>query len=247
MDTAGARPFARATHPFTQPCGYLWRTGTLPLARRSAEPAGSALLVALHGMGMTADKFARVLRHLPPLQGGLLIPDGPYPYEMRSPGEIQIGRAWYVYRGDQEEFREHLLRSEAYLLDLLDAVAGRHPIDPKRTVLLGFSQGGYLAGFVACRHPERFAGLVIASARLKHEFLTLTSPGAKLPQTLFLHSESDDHVSAAHPRDGLSRLRGAGGDAEFFLHSGGHRLPAEALGALHQWLTRKGLDAPADQ
>lgn len=232
----------RGEHPFTQPCGYLWRSG-------GPTPSGAALLVALHGMGMTAEKFARVLRHLPPTDRGLLIPDGPYPYEMRSADGIQVGRAWYIYRGDQDEFREHLLRSEAYLLALLDTLALREPIAARRTVLVGFSQGGYLAGFVACRHPERFAGLVIASARLKHEFLRpeLETPGRRLPRALFLHSASDAQIDARHAHDGVERLRAAGGDAELFLHGGGHRLPTEALNELHHWLERKGLDAPTDQ
>ena len=164
------------SHPFQLSTRYL--VGELP------EPGPAPLLVALHGQGMSADRFLRILLPLDKGPLRLVIPEGMYPYEIRREDRIVIGYSWYLYRGDQAEFRAHLARSEEHLRSLLDEIEARHPVDRKRSVLLGFSQGGYLAGFVGLRHRDRFGGLVIASARLKHEFLEKELQAGDLPRTL---------------------------------------------------------------
>ena len=191
------------------------------------------------------EKFERVLRHLEIPRMVLVVPEGVYPFEIRRE-TIEIGYAWYLYRGDQAEFREHLLRSESYLLRLLDQVAEDHPIDPRRSVLLGFSQGGYLAGFMALRHPERFGGLVLASSRLKHEFLEKELQSGDLPHTLFLHSEEDPALPWPRVKEGAALLENAGGDVETYLHNQGHRLPPDALEFMTGWLRRKGFHDPKE-
>lgn len=230
------RQYAEREIPFTRSCRYLVEQPDTE-AKSGAPGPLSAQLLCLHGMGMTASGFARVLRHLPNGPRRLVVPEGPYPFEQRAAGGIKVGHAWYIYRGDQDEFREHLLRSEAHLLALLDEA---DPTSEPRlpTVALGFSQGGYLAGFLALRHPDRFSGLVISSARLKHEFLESELDAGKLPHTVFLHSKSDRAIDWRMAEDGVNRLRAAGGEADLILHDGGHRLPASALVELDAWLRR---------
>lgn len=221
--------------PFTAPVRYhVQETSTSP------TNGERSLIVALHGMGMSGGSFLRVLRHLP-TTGVVVAPDGPYPFEKRTTQEITIGYGWYIYRGDQDEFREHLERSEAFLLDLVDRVADKYNVDRGRTTLIGFSQGGYLAGFAALRHPERFPGLVIASSRLKHEFLTEGLRSRQLPKTLFLHSAGDHALPIARAQESMKWLRDHGGDVELHEHDAGHRLPPEALRHMADWLTRQGL------
>ena len=201
------------------------------------------LLVALHGKGMSAEQFLRLLRHLPERPRILLVPEGPYPFEKRHEQGIDIGYGWYIYRGDQDEFRDHLLRSEQHLLAVLDEVTERFPIDTGRVTLLGYSQGGYLGGFVALRHKQRFAGLVLASTRLKHEFLGEEIATGQLPATLFVHSANDPSVDWTRASHGRDLMKTAGANTEVYLHDSGHRLPAEAVEMIGDWLGRKGLDA----
>lgn len=229
-------PWERASGevPFSHPCRY-------DFAHRGQRPAeGWPLVVALHGMGMSGAGFLRVLRHLPGPRA-ILAPDGPFPFEQRDGASMRVGHAWYIYRGDQAEFRAHLVRSEAHVLELLARVQRLHPIDARRVVLLGFSQGGYLAGFTGLRHPERFPGLVIASSRLKHEFLEGELARGGLPHTLFLHGRDDAAIPWQRAQEGVDRLLAQGGSAELALHDEGHRLPRTALETLAAWLERKGL------
>ena len=202
------------------------------------------LLVALHGQGMSAESFRRVLRHRPPTGHRLLVPEGPHVFERREPEGIRAGHGWYIFLGDQEAFRREMTRAEEHLLRVLDQVERDHgPVDRTRSVLLGFSQGGYLAGFVGLRHPERFGGVVISAARVKHEFLEGPLRDGPLPPVLLLHSPEDPMTPVELAEKSLEVLRAAGGEAELRPHPGGHRLPPEALEELADWLGEKGLSS----
>ena len=113
------------------------------------------VLIALHGQGMSASLSLRILRHLDAERMLLVVPEGVYPFEIRKKKTMEIGYAWYLYRGEQEEFLHHLKRGEEYLLSLYDELERRYSIDRARSVLLGFSQGGYLAGFIGLRQRKR--------------------------------------------------------------------------------------------
>ena len=210
----------------------------------TAPPA--PLLTALHGQGMSAERFRRVLRHLPPTGHARLFPDGPYVFEMRDPPQIRAGHGWYIYLGDSDGFRRELEQTETHLLTTLDHIeAEQGTTDRARSVLLGFSQGGYLAGFVGLRHPERFGGVVISAARLKHEFLVdeLARGGSALPAVLLLHSPDDPATAFARAEESRDLLAEAGADVELFSHEGGHRLPPAALARVHAWLDERELSS----
>ena len=85
------------------------------------------LLVVLHGQGMDAQQLGRVFAPLMSRPLRILIPQGPYAFEKRKPDGIRIGYGWYLYRGDQDEFRGHLERTENHLLGVLEEVSqGRY-------------------------------------------------------------------------------------------------------------------------
>lgn len=230
--------FEESQLDFTHPVRYRVIT---PVGDDRSEPR--PILLALHGMGMNAPRFQRVLRHLETTEMILVVPEGMYPYEIRKDNEITIGHAWYLYRGDQEEFFGHLEESEQYLLRLLDRIEAQRPIDRSRSVVLGFSQGGYLAGFMALRQPDRFAGLAIASSRLKWEFVTEEIEARRVPPTLFLHSKRDGSIPWERVEESAKRLSDAGSDVAIYGHDEGHRLPPDAIVRLGEWLGEHGFDA----
>src|ERR1043166_8667895 len=53
----------------------------------------------------------------------------------------------------------------------LDAALERYPIERKKLVALGFSQGGVMAYGLALGEPERFAGLAVLSSWLPEELV----------------------------------------------------------------------------
>lgn len=52
----------------------------------------------------------------------------------------------------------------AYLDAVLDDVAARHAVDPKRVYAVGFSNGGFMAHRLACDRASRFAAIVSMGA-----------------------------------------------------------------------------------
>ena len=198
-------------------------------------------LVALHGMGQDGSVMARKLKPFSDRGVALLIPDGPYRFEIRGRDSIREGHSWYIYTGDQDRFLKSLETTEKDLLDLVEPILDEHRVKAPQTTLLGFSQGGYLAGFTACRNPHRFGNCVIASARLKHEFLTEELASDLLPAVLLLHDEKDPMTEPDPVRESSRILSEAGADVRVEWHSDGHQFGEGSKKALQDWLEMRGL------
>ena len=82
------------------------------------------LVVALHGMGMTAEEFAEFLRPLRDLPVLLFVPEGVYPFEIHTGTRKEIGHAWYLYTGDDEDFVSSMRRSGRHLRALVGRPRG---------------------------------------------------------------------------------------------------------------------------
>ncbi len=192
-------------------------------------------------MGQDGSALASKLKHFCDRGVALLVPDGPYRIEVRGRSGSREGHAWYIYTGDQDRFLKSLKISEKDILNLAEPILEEHRVSASRTILLGFSQGGYLAGFTACRNPQRFGNCVIASARLKHEFLTDELASGQLPAVLMLHDEQDPLTAADPVRESERVLTDAGADVEIKWHSDGHHIGDSSLTLLESWLDTRGL------
>jgi phospholipase/carboxylesterase len=129
-----------------------------------------------------------------------------------------------VWTGDSEEFTRSLERTAAWLLGVIDAEVAAAGLDAGRVSLVGFSQGGYLAGFTALRHPARFRALVVAAGRLKDEILAADAPRAAAAglRVLDVHGEKDAAVRPEPCRASAERLAALGLPVEFRTYDAGH-------------------------
>lgn len=227
-------------------------SGTLPFLRdvpwRLHLPRGRGgpvpLLVALHGKGDRAERFEAEALGALPRGWALLVPSGPIPRDRQGPGGGAAGDSWYLYDGDTPLFRESLARAETHLLGLLsllgseDPPAGFRGIDPARVSLLGFSQGAYLAGVAAVRHPGVFRAAVLVGGRLKHEMLGESFPAAAAAglRLLGLHGSGDAAVAPGPSRASLEAARAAGLEASFREFPGGHAFTPAQRAFARAWL-----------
>lgn len=195
------------------------------------------LVVALHGMGQSAELLDKVLAPLPRDRFALLIPDGPLPYEIREADGIREGRAWYIYTGDQDAFLESADATTAWLLGLVGRIAAAHPVDADRLALFGYSQGGYLAGMAAIRNSDRVAALVSACSRIKSELLDRVEVGRRFP-VLVVHGERDRSLAVDRSRASAQTLREHGFDVDFREYPSGHRLTEEQIADIADFLGR---------
>ena len=119
----------------------------MELLHTAHVPAGDGpfpTIVALHGWGASAHDLIGLA---PLLQRGsalVLCPEGPVSFEI---GQGIAGHGWFPLAGagggapDPRAFQ----RGADGLRRFLDAALARYPIDRRKLVLLGFSQGGVMA------------------------------------------------------------------------------------------------------
>jgi polyhydroxybutyrate depolymerase len=55
---------------------------------------------------------------------------------------------------------------EGYLMGLIDEIASKWSIDPKRVYLMGHSNGGFMSYRLACHHAERFAAIAVLAGEM---------------------------------------------------------------------------------
>ena len=213
--------------------------GFILLLPEGPPPAGGfPLLLALHGFGLSGALLKGRLQSLLPAPYAILLPDGPYPVEMRKASPPRVGRSWYQYTGDQPAFLEALAFTISHLDRLLDRVAREHPICRERIALLGFSQGGYVASFFALRESARFAGLITISCRIKVEALVDELPELSGFPVLVLHGEGDELVRLEPQLEAVEVMKRHGVDVELLLHDGGHVLCRDQVGPIDQFTRR---------
>jgi predicted esterase len=190
--------------------------------RVAREERGAPLVIALHGQGMTERAFERWLR--PGVDAARLswwVPRGILPCEI--PGR-RIGYAWYVFDGDQDALRASMDEAASYLALL--AAAARRALAPSSIALLGFSQGGYLASYVALARPDLYGALVCCCGRPKAEFVTdlAASRGVRV---LVQTGAEDASVPPELVAKGVAPLRAAGLAVEERSYAAGHKVVPE--------------------
>lgn len=174
------------------------------------------LILLLHGYeqrGQTLlDKFAEAC----PSTARILAPNGPFPLPRKSGNSFKVGYSWYFYDPGQDEYFIDMKTSVRALSSAIDTL-GLKSI-PKRIV--GFSQGGYLAPFVALALKNVKQVIGISCDYLIDE----------LPETLNfrwdgIHGDQDEIVGITEPQLSHSRLEGMGIAGKFHILEGvGHEL-----------------------
>jgi len=106
--------------------------------RRPESPR--SLILLLHGLGERGLRIYRKLIRYLPESSYVLAPDGPFIVEKKGNG-LGIGHAWYFYDKSTKTYQRDQTLSLFLLKNLL------HMTNPENLpiMIIGFSQGGYLA------------------------------------------------------------------------------------------------------
>lgn len=194
------------------------------------DDSDGSLVVALHGMGQRVGSFTEDAVAITPPRAALIVPRGPFPFEKRRPeGPPVQAHAWYVWTGDQTAFLKSMERVSQWLLRVIDAqIAAAQQfgaeLDSRRAGLVGFSQGGYLAGYLAVRNPGWFRACVVAAGRIKDEVLADAAPRAAAAGLRFLdvHGDQDEFVRHEACRASAERIAALGVPVDFRTYACGH-------------------------
>jgi phospholipase/carboxylesterase len=209
------------------------------------EPDGEGsfpTILTLHGRGANAFDLLGLAPHICGGKFLVICPQGP----LETPiAPDTMGYAWYPMSMGGPPDVTAILSSRQKLQTFLDECLRRYPIDQKKLVVLGFSQGGVLAYSLALTNPERFAALVVLSSWFPRELqpqLQINESVQSLP-TLVQHGTQDHMIEIARARDSVERLRNLRLPLTYREYEMGHEIRPRSLVDLSAWLEEKVIES----
>jgi phospholipase/carboxylesterase len=206
-------------------------------------PAGDGpfpTVIALHGWGASAHDLFGLAPYLHGGEAVVLCPQGSLAFDI---GGGVPGYGWFPLTGGAGFDPAAFERALAQLRAFVDDAITRYPIERRKIVLMGFSQGGVMAYALALREPARFAGLAALSSWLP-EPLAAAIP--KQPEhegfpVLVQHGTTDPMIGIERARESRAALLRLGVNASYHEYEMGHEIRPEALQDLVVWLDDKVL------
>ena len=207
------------------------------------EPAGDGphpTLIAMHGFGANALDLLGLAPYIADGRFMVICPQGP----MEVPIGPTRGYAWFPIRMGSAPDHDVIADANKVATEFLNTALQKYPVDRKKLVMLGFSQGGMMAYRLAVRNPSKFAALVGLStyfpAELKNE---INDPAAleSLP-TLIQHGRADEMIEITRARTSVETLRSLKVPLTYREYDCGHEITAEGLKDLSTFLTEKVLE-----
>jgi phospholipase/carboxylesterase len=205
------------------------------------EPSGPGphpTILTLHGRGANALDLLGLAPYLCNGKFLMICPQGP----LETPiGPGAFGYAWYPMSMGGPPDIGAILSSREKLQQFLDACLKRYPIDTKKFVVLGFSQGGVMAYSLALSNPERLAGLAVLSSWLPKELipeLSIKTEVQSLP-TIVQHGSQDQLIEIQRARDSVEQLQALRVPLTYREYDMGHEITPRGLTELSAWLDEK--------
>ena len=218
----------------------------MQLAHAIFEPSGDGphpTILALHGWGANAQDLLGLAPHLSGGRFLVICPQGPLEVPL---GPRAVGYGWFPLTMGRPPDLPAILAARDRLRAFLDAALERYPIDRKKIVALGFSQGGVMSYGLALGRPERFAAVAVLSSWLPKELANLFSvqnanDGNRLPPTLVHHGSADELIQIERARESIETLRGLCAQVTYREYDMGHEINPQSLAELSAWLEEKVL------
>jgi phospholipase/carboxylesterase len=208
------------------------------------------VVMLLHGFGAPGDDLVPLADVIQASRGTRwLFPEAPLSLKM----EFGDSRAWWIIdfariqadrsagriRDLSVEIPQGLVLARERMLTFLKELPRQFPIDYKKTVIGGFSQGAMLTCDAVLHTDYPFAGLVQLSGNLLAREVWSPLLGTRKGLPVFQsHGMQDDilpHVGAERLRDALNQ---AGLLIEWHSFRGGHEIPEAVLRRLSPFITK---------
>lgn len=196
------------------------------------------MIVYLHGMGHNIEIFERLTKSLHSLDAYHLYIQGPYPDLVNMKQGKNFGYSWYLYNGEQRLLLNSLEYSSEFIQEIIDGIVPHIKIS--RLCVLGYSMGGYLAGYFGLSRWKHTNELISISARIKAEAFETQWDNRKHINVLAIHGNADDHVEPNRQQEMIDFLKSKGLNALFKEIKGEHILTLPYLKVAKQWLEQLG-------
>ncbi len=212
----------------------------MDLVHAAFEPRGDGphpTILAMHGWGSNALDLMGLAPYIARGRCLTLCPQGPVEVEI---GAVN-GYGWYQLRPGAPPDMEAMGKASDRLMRFVDAALERYPVNRRKLIVMGFSQGGVMAYNLAIRHPERFAALVALSTWFPEELAEHAGDRDALAQlpALVQHGRADDMIEIAKARQSVERLRPFKLPLTYREYDGGHEITMDAIQDLSAFLMEK--------
>jgi phospholipase/carboxylesterase len=210
------------------------------LVHAAYEPAGEGpfpTIFAMHGWGSNAMDLQGLAPFIANGRFLVICPQGPFEVEI---GAIN-GYGWYQMRPGSHPDEEKVDAAVEQLGTFIEEASARYPVDKRKTVALGFSQGGMMAYNLAMRWPERFAALVGISTAFPDFLVDRVTNHEAIQQlpTLVQHGRADEMLEIARARKSIETLRELKVPVTFREYDCGHEVTADGVRDLSSFLVEK--------
>lgn len=204
------------------------------------ESGEKPLIVYLHGFNQNIKQFRELTKDLMEVEAYHLFVQGPYPIYDRSRKKKveQWGRAWYLYDGEQAQFVRSLELASEFLQELIDNLLEH--ITPSRIAVVGYSMGGYLAGYFSLSRWKHVNELVVVGARIKTEVFEERQGSYDHLNVLALHGSRDKSVKSAPQKESCDQLAEWGADVTFRELEESHKLSDLFINEMKNWFSLRG-------
>lgn len=159
----------------------------------------------------------------------------------RAPLELKPQEyAWYRHNGgrptpDPASLREGL----EYLVRFMTTIPDQYPIDPKRLLLVGFSQGAAIGNGLALSRPDLIIGMASLAGMMPElpPDIVRDEGVAGLP-VFIAHGTEDQIVPVLEARKTRDVYAGHGADITYGEYKTGHKMTVQGIKDLKTWVAQ---------
>jgi phospholipase/carboxylesterase len=194
------------------------------------------LLLLLHGYGSNEEDLFSFASELP---------DEYYVVSVRAPYDLQpYGHAWYAihFDADENKFSDdaQAIESRELIIQFVDELIAKYPIDATKVSLIGFSQGAILSYATALSYPEKISRVVALSGYL-NEKIILEDFASKNIESLKLfisHGTVDQVIPVDWARKAEPFMKNLGLDVTYKEYPIGHGVAPQNFHDFKNWLQK---------
>lgn len=200
----------------------------------TGPPGEKPLVVWLHGFGQTSGWMQKQFEPVwSKVDAYHLFVQAPYLLLESYVQKKSEGYSWYMFNGEKERYEESMEHAAEFLMDLISRM--KPLLRSKGLTVCGYSQGAYLAGYLALSRPKHIDHAFMLAGRFKNEWVK--DWNALHAVTLFgIHGDADDEVRWEPQEHALAEARDRGIAAHFFLVNGTHKINSAMMDKLFELL-----------
>jgi phospholipase/carboxylesterase len=162
---------------------------------------------------------------------------------VRAPYDLQpYGHAWYAihFDADENKFSDDVqaIESRELIIQFIDELIAKYPIDATQVSLIGFSQGAILSYATALSYPEKIARVVALSGYLNENIIKKDFKSKDLSNLkLFIsHGTVDQVIPVDWARKAQPFLQNLGLEVMYKEYPIGHGVAPQNFYDFKNWL-----------